>query len=72
MSDLNSNLQNDVSVSDIQILNTLIHKKPQGQTPSQPKMVHTTQGNNELASVKLFKRMTTLKRENMDLEQENQ
>ena len=31
MSDLNSNMNNDVSVSDIQILNNLIHKKPMGQ-----------------------------------------
>jgi hypothetical protein len=76
MGDLNQNLRDDASVSDIQILNQLIRKNTGSNTndsrQQQPKQNTSTTPANDLASVKLFKRMTALKKENMDLEKENQ
>eukprot|EP00347_Sterkiella_histriomuscorum_P014655 403360054 len=70
MNDLHQNLRSDASTTDIQILNQLINKRP-NNAQHQYQQPNQSSGTNDLASVKLFKRMTTLKKENTDLHKEN-
>ena len=74
MTDLNScgnQQRNDTSVADIQILNQMLskNKQPHSNQSSQRSTAKSTPNSvaNDLPSVKLFKRMITLKKENNDL-----
>lgn len=77
MSDLNSNfVSHDASVSDIQILNQLIANKGGANTnnynSNRSNQAKTAASNpiGDMPSIKLFKRMTTLKKEKNDIERE--
>ena len=73
MTDLNSNFANtDTSMVDIQILNSLLFNKDTPTHSGSKEMKQGTPKNLgiDMPSIKLFKRMTTLKKEKNDLERE--